>query len=485
VNSPERIDIDLAGRLFFGACLAAFLLIAIPVVLRGAPLADDFVNCVGAQEHGVLGFFVSGRSWGVPEFGIVRPARLFEIALIGTLCHRVAFGFAILVPLGLTVWIAFLVRGLLGDLSLAPPWADIGAGLWLLAPLGTESALWPSALHLPLGLGLALVSLRRSMRGEYPIAAVAAIGACLSAEQVIFALPLATWLVCDQRRKRMAELISFSVSALVLFVYVAWHGAGQDPRVAASIGERIRSIPLHFLDYAVVMPAIGLGLLSMPLAVKWALPYSLLVLLGGAAVGWSVAPKLLHSSEASPAAGLKRSQILTAFLLLVILINFPVAAGPYHPHSPRVFTPTWLALVMFAAFVGSNSKWRRLRLLGGVAGVLIAGILLSLAFSVSVRVRSATVAERAFHVLAQRLPGGGVIAVCGVQRTIVEPAPNGDFAGHPFILAPVAESALRYYTGVRAVFHLTGPLWGTQCTGSSNVDLAVQLRDLVAKSKTW
>jgi hypothetical protein len=282
----------------------------------------------------------------------------------------------------------------------------------------------------------------------------------------------------------MAGLVSLSVSAFVLFIYIAWHGANQDPRVAASIGERIRSIPLHFLDYGVVMPAIGLGLFSIPLAVKWALPYSLLILLGGVTLGWSVGPRLLHS-ETSPAAWPNRSQVLVAFLLLVTLINFPVAAGPYHPHSPRVFTPTWLALVMFVAFVGSNSKWASPRWIAGIAGVLIAGIILSLALSVSVRVHSANIAERAFHVLAQRLPGGGVIAVCDVQRTIVEPAPNGDFAAHPFILAPVAESGLQYYTGVRAVFHLTGPLWGTHCTGQAGVDFAIQFRDLVAKSKTW
>ncbi len=481
VPSPERVRIGLAGRLFFGGCLALFLLTAMPVVLRGAPLADDFVNCVGAHEHGVLNFFASSSSH---VLGIVRPERLLEIALIGSLCHRVPFGVAILVPLGLTVWIAFLVRGLLNDLSLAPPWPDIGGGLWLLAPLGTESALWPSALHFPFGLSLALVSLRRSMRGDYPVAALAAIGACLSAEQAIFALPLATWLVCKQRERLRAGLVALSISVCVLLVYALWHGGGQDPIVTASLSKRIQSIFLHFREYAVIMPAIGLGLFSIPVAVKWALPYSLLVVVGGAATGWLLGPVLLRSPGATWANASSRHHVIYAFLLIVVLINLPIAASVYHPHSPRVFTPTWLALVVFLAIVGSRALWPHPRWSGGIMGVLIAGIVLSIAFSASVRVRSADTAERASRVLAQKLPRGGVIAVCDVQRTMVEPAPNGDFAAHQFISVPAAESALRYYTGVKAVFQLSGPLWGTRCTDLAGVDLIVEFPDLVAQSKS-
>ena len=97
-----------------------------------------------------------------------------------------------------------MLRGLLRDLRLPAPWPEVGAALWLLEPLGTEAALWPSALHLHLGLGLALGALRLYRRGRLGWAALVTMAACLCAEQVIFAFPLAVGLVTPRGQRRSA-----------------------------------------------------------------------------------------------------------------------------------------------------------------------------------------------------------------------------------------------------------------------------------------
>ena len=104
------------------------------------------------------------------------------MAFISGLCGKVPFGLLIVVPLLLTLEAALLLRGLLHDLGLPAPWPEVGAALWLLQPLGTEAAVWPVQLTIPLGLCLALVALRVARRGRLGWAAVApsARAACLS-----------------------------------------------------------------------------------------------------------------------------------------------------------------------------------------------------------------------------------------------------------------------------------------------------------------
>ncbi len=88
------ITADLAGRVFLAVAAACFVLIALPVVWRGAPFADDYAACVGVAERGVLGFFAfDSQTWGV-----VRPMRLLEFALLGLLCRHVPFGIIMLIP---------------------------------------------------------------------------------------------------------------------------------------------------------------------------------------------------------------------------------------------------------------------------------------------------------------------------------------------------------------------------------------------------
>ena len=75
--------------------IVAFILIAIPLVWRGAPVADDFNNCVAPGELGLEGFIKS--SWS--QLGAIRPARFLEILLAAGVCDSLPFGVAILVPL--------------------------------------------------------------------------------------------------------------------------------------------------------------------------------------------------------------------------------------------------------------------------------------------------------------------------------------------------------------------------------------------------
>ena len=141
-------SVERLGRAVWLSAIAAFAVIALPVVWRGAPLGDDFHNCVSAEELGLGGFFAA--SWRF--MGAVRPARFAEILLTVATCRTVPFGVAIAVPLLLTFAISFQVRGLLRDLGTGSPWSDFGGAIWLFQPLGTEASLWPAALHVPLGL---------------------------------------------------------------------------------------------------------------------------------------------------------------------------------------------------------------------------------------------------------------------------------------------------------------------------------------------
>src|SRR4030095_1417566 len=85
---------------------------------------------------------------------------------------------------------------------------NVAGGVWLPQPLGTEAGLWPAALHVPLGLVLALVAVRLYRRGRLGWAAVANLGAAMSVEQVIFPLTLAAWLVSPPGKRRRAGLAS-------------------------------------------------------------------------------------------------------------------------------------------------------------------------------------------------------------------------------------------------------------------------------------
>src|SRR4029078_1935023 len=118
---------EFSGRVILVVAVVAFVAIAIPVVWRGAPLADDFKNYVAPTERGLDGFVAA--SW--QQLGAIRPARILEILLAASVCGAVPFGVAILVPLLRALSLALLVGGALGDLGTPGPWANVGGALWL------------------------------------------------------------------------------------------------------------------------------------------------------------------------------------------------------------------------------------------------------------------------------------------------------------------------------------------------------------------
>ena len=114
------------------------------------------------------------------------------------------------------------------------------------------------------------------------------------------------------------------------------------------------------------------------------------------------------------------------------------------------------------------------------AAVFAAGAVLSLAFSASVRLRSGDFTARATRVIAERIPDGGRVAVCDVQRTVVQPTPRGAYAVHEFLEDWAAERALQYYTGRHATIYLAGNLWDRPCPAASDVDAVIRFDDLLA-----
>jgi hypothetical protein len=460
-----------ASRILLLGVAGLFLLVTLPVVVAGQPLADDYHTCLRPTQVGLDGFL--GES--TLRMGAVRPARFVEIFVIAPLCQRVPFGLVILVPLALTLLVGLLLRGLLRDLGLPPPWPEVGAALWLLHPLGTEAALWPSALHVPLGLALALVALRLYRRGRHGWAAAATVAACLSVE-IVLAFPLAAWMACPREQRRRAAAVATGIALVLVPAYALW--PGTDPRSAVPLTDRIVAV---FSDpgWYVRFPAAGLGLHSIALAVWWAFPASVAILALGGWVGARFGPRLLGDGPTDPPPG--RQALLchvAATAALVALVNVPLMTTLPRGHTPRTFTPTWLILAALVPVAASRVRWRRVRAVAAAGGLFATAALLSLALSVSVRLQTADFNQDATRYLARRIADGGVVAVCDVPRTVVTPAPAGSFALHEFAYDWAAEDAMRYYAGRDAEVRLGGPLWGTRCPDPGGADLVVGFDEL-------
>lgn len=470
-HEHAREQTERTGQALFAAAVCAFVGIAVPLMIRGAPLADDFNNCVGPRELGFADFI----AWSWHLLGAIRPARFLEILVTASICGSLPFGVAIMVSLIATLAVAFQVRGLLRDLSIPDLWANLGGSLWLLQPLGTESGLWPAALHVPLGLVLAVAAVRLYLRGRLGWAAAANLAAALSVEQIILPLPLAAWLVAPPAQRGRAAVVSAAVGTLVITTFFTWPGA--NPRLHTAALERVAGLfenPSFYVGY----PAVGLGLHSIPLAIVWAFPWSVAVLIAAAILGWQLGPRLVAAS--CPIGTRDQVRGFTAVAAIVALANVVVVLAVPQQGSPRVFAPTWLVLAIGVAWAGASTKWRRPRALGMCAAVFAAGAVLSLAFSASVRLRSGDFTARATRVIAERIPDGGRVAVCDVQRTVVQPAPRGAYAVHEFLEDWAAERALQYYTGRHATILLAGNLWNRPCPPVKDVDAVIRFDQLVA-----
>jgi hypothetical protein len=136
-----------------------------------------------------------------------------------------------------------------------------------------KAALWPSALHVPLGLALALPAIRLHRRGPHVAGTAAALGGS-SVEQVVLALPLVVWLLAGTHRRRATvrttRLVGVVVTAYALL-------PGDHPRIDVPLGQRVTSMAEGPQWYA-VFPAVGVGIHSGALAVAWAFPTGLCLL---------------------------------------------------------------------------------------------------------------------------------------------------------------------------------------------------------------
>ena len=470
-HEPAREQTERMGRALFASAACAFVGIAVPLVIRGAPLADDFNNCVAPVEWGFGGFMAV--SWHA--LGAIRPARFLEILLSGGVCRYLPFGVAIMVSLVVTLAVAWQVRGLLRDLRVPHLWAEVGGALWLLQPLGTEAGLWPAALHVPLGLLLAVAAVRLYHHGRLGWAAAANLAAALSVEQIILPLPLVAWLVASRGQRRRAAAISAGIGVLVIATFFMW--PGTNPRLQTTAHERLAGLvenPSFYVGY----PAVGLGLHSIPLAIIWALPWSLAVLAAGGILGWRIGPRLASASR--PVGARDQMRGLAAIAAIVVLVNVVVVLAVPQQGSPRVFAPTWLVLAIGVAWTGARTNWHRPKVLGVCAAVFALGAVLSLAFSASVRLRSADFTARATRLVAARTRDGERVAVCDVRRTVVEPAPRGAYAVHEFIEDWAAQRALEYYTGRHVTVLLAGDLWDQPCPAAKDVDTVIRFDELLA-----
>jgi hypothetical protein len=459
-----------AAPIVLVAASILFVAVTLPAVVGGGPLADDYYNCLRPTEIGYDGFV--GES--ARRLGVVRPARFVEIFTIGSLCQQVPFGVVILVPLAITVFVAFSIRGLLRDVSVPGIWADVGGAIWLLHPVGAESALWPSALHVNLGLAAALWALRWYRRERYVLATVGALVAFLSVEQSVLALPLAAWMVSEGEGRRRSAIVCAAAAGAVTVAYVLW--PGTDPRAAMPLTDRLAAIaddPLWYVKF----PAAGLGLHSIPLAIGWAFPVSVLLIGAGAWLGIAARPRL---ATGDPPPGLDRGSLARWALgiaVLLVLVNLPLMAQK--GLDPRTFTPTWLLLAVLVPLFATRVWMPRSSWAWGLGGALAAACVLSIALSVWVRSTNAGFTEASAQYIAERTSDGDLVVVCGVERSAVRPAPVGSYALNEFVYDWAAEYALLYHTGRQARFRVAGPLLGTDCPEGADADLVVGFHELL------
>jgi len=473
VLARQRLGRMQLGQLLLSAVAASFVLITVPLVVRGEPVADDFHNCLRPTEIGLGAFLAESAS----RLGVVRPARFLEIFTIAPLCRRVPFGLIVLIPLAVTLLVAFLLRGLLRDLYVPGPWPEIGAATWLLHPVGAEAALWPSALHVPLGLALALGALRLHLRGHPGWGTLAALGAFLSLEQTILALPLAVWMIGKEDDRRRSVMLTGVAAGIVAVAYATW--AGWDPRSAIPFSERVAGIFKDLRWYAEFPPA-GLGLYSIPLALWWSFPLSAFLVPLGAWLGTRLRSALGADYRLWRLNRRQMTHWAWGFVVLIILVNLPLMTTVPRGHSPRTFSPTWLILSALVPLVVTRVAFPRAQWVWAGAGAFAVVALLSMALSVSVRLHTDEFTETTSRYLASQVSDGDLIAVCGVRRTVTSPAPLGDFALHQFTFPWAAHDSLLYYTGRQARFRLGGPLWGTNCPRLDGAAFVVTFDQLLA-----
>ncbi len=449
------------------ATVAIVLLVLAPAVVGGAPLADDYEACIALEERTLAEHLERVTAF----HGLVRPVRLAEVSLTATICPRAPFGLLVAVPLALTVGVAWAARALLRDLGGPEPWASGGAALFLVHPVGAEAALWPAALHVPLGLLAALAGLLALRRGRTLLGVTLALLACLSTEHVLFALPAAAYLVAPPERRRRAGLVTGAIVAAVLAFYASF--PGTSPRTTVGVVERLANLivePGFYPRFA----AVGLGMQAVPAAFVWAgLAIGLIAVVGAAAWWWWACAGGAGAGSGGP----RPRAVLAGGSLLVLLVNVPVMTTLPRDHSPRLFTATWLVLCMVGALLAGALGARSARVVALGAGAFAGAAVLALALSVAVRQETASFNRTAFAWIAARVDGPGAhVAVCGVEPRAVDPAPRGAYTLHELFYDWAPSNAMRWHTGESARFTLYR---GAPCPAGVEADLTVDFDDLV------
>jgi hypothetical protein len=250
----------------------------------------------------------------------------------------------------------------------------------------------------------------------------------------------------------MRRRVTIAMTAVAVVVVTAYLLVpGDDPRLSADATDRVRGL-LSDVDFFVGFPAAGIGAESIPLAVRWAFPVSVVVLVAGAVAGWLWGSRMWPASPSSVRPSNIRALITVA--LLIVLVNVPVLLSQPRQGSPRIFTPTWLVLAAVAGLWLGQAKWNGRRVVVALAGLYLSGAVLSLALSAWVRVETADVVEQVSHQIAERTADGDLVTLCEVPRAVVAPAPRGAFAVQDYLYDWAAEDVLRYYTGRQATFRI-------------------------------
>ena len=70
-----------------------------------------------------------------------------------------------------------------------------------------------------------------------------------------------------------------------------------------------------------------------------------------------------------------------------------------------------------------------------------------------------------------------MVAICGRTRTLVQPAPYGDFSVHEFMGRP--DEAYEYYTGKTAEIRVGGYAAESNCPDTTGADVVFDFNELV------
>ena len=284
----------------FVVVAALFVAISLPVVLRGAPLADDFTNCLQPQRVGL------GSTLGdsLERLGAARKAHLLEIIITTETCQHAPFGLAIAISLGLTLAVALLLRGLLSDLGTADPWP------------GSEAL---SGSFIPSGPRLRSGRLRCMCRSGSPLpwppfgstGPGGTRGGRWRWREPVSPWSRWCWLFpwpSGSRPRKTGETKAFawtvSVVVVLLVTFVAL--PGDDPRLRLALSERVAGA-VEDPGFLVLFAAVGLGLQSIPLAVAWAFPFSVVLLAAGALLGLRFGAVLFARPDRTEPSGEPRS----------------------------------------------------------------------------------------------------------------------------------------------------------------------------------